>query len=48
MDMILAAETDEDVVGIVISRGSRAEAEPRFSWYVWGPGPDQDVEVRAA
>ena len=27
--------TDEEPIGIVISRGSRAESAPRFSAYVW-------------
>ena len=27
--------TDEEPMGIVISRGSRAESPPRFSAYVW-------------
>ncbi|MEX2182141.1 MAG: hypothetical protein WD771_08875 [Gemmatimonadaceae bacterium] len=31
----------DEPVGIVISRGSRDEAIPRFSAYVWGPVPDE-------
>ncbi|MBM4194008.1 MAG: hypothetical protein FJ202_06455 [Gemmatimonadetes bacterium] len=27
-------------MGIVISRGDRAEPMPRFAAYVWGPVPD--------
>jgi hypothetical protein len=27
-------------MGIIISRGSREEAPPRFAAYVWGPAPD--------
>ena len=27
---------DEEPMGIVISRGSRAESTPRFAAYVWG------------
>ena len=27
--------TDEEPMGIVISRGSRAESPPRFEAYVW-------------
>jgi hypothetical protein len=34
-------DEQEEPMGIVISRGSRAEAEPRFSAYVWGPAPEQ-------
>jgi hypothetical protein len=40
---------DEEPVGIVISRGSREEAEPRFVAYVWGPAPSKvDGATRAA
>lgn len=34
-------------IGIVISRGSRAEQEPRFFAYVWGPAPETDTEAPA-
>jgi hypothetical protein len=34
-------ELEQEPVGIVISRGSRDEATPRFSAYVWGPVPDE-------
>jgi hypothetical protein len=34
-------DAQDEPMGIVISRGSRAEAEPRFSAYVWGPVPEQ-------
>ena len=30
------AAVEEEPMGIVISRGSRAEGTPRFSAYVWG------------
>jgi len=36
----------EEPVGIVISRGSREEAAPKFWAYVWGPVPE-DVEIPA-
>jgi hypothetical protein len=41
---------DEEPVGIVISRGSRAEPAPRFIAYIWGPAPepDDEPETRAA
>jgi hypothetical protein len=42
---------DEEPMGIVISRGSRAEATPRFSAYVWsqaGDAPPILKEPRAA
>ena len=45
VDIAMQAELEQEVVGIVISRGSRDEATPRFSAYVWGPVPD---EVEAA
>jgi hypothetical protein len=45
VDVVLQADDEQDVVGIVISRGSRDEATPRFSAYVWGPVPE---EVEAA
>jgi hypothetical protein len=31
-------------VGIVISRGRDTEAPPRFSAYVWAPGPEDELE----
>jgi len=31
---------EEEPVGIVISRGSRAEQTPRLIAYVWGPAPE--------
>ncbi len=47
MDRIMSQATLEDEpVGIIISGGSRAEATPRFSAYVWGPVPDEpEAEV---
>lgn len=30
---------EQEPLGIIISRGSRTEAPPRFSAYVWGPVP---------
>jgi len=49
LDSAVAAGHDE-AIGIVISRGSRAEAEPRFSAYVWAPAPEPepDSTTRAA
>jgi hypothetical protein len=32
--------TSDEPVGIVISRGSRAEPTPVFVSYVWGPVPE--------
>lgn len=46
VDIAMQAELEQEVVGIVISRGSRDEATPRFSAYVWGPVPE-DAEPAA-
>lgn len=35
MTDIRERRTDEEPMGIVISRGSRAESIPRFTAYVW-------------
>ncbi len=46
MERIVKGKVDEEPIGIVISSGSRAEAEPRFAAYVWGPVPDEpEVEL---
>ena len=34
---------EQEPVGIVISRGSRAEETPRFTAYVWGPVPEPEL-----
>lgn len=42
---------EEEPVGIVISRGSRAETPPRVWAYVWGQVPEPDVpptDIKAA
>ena len=36
---------EQEPMGIVISRGSRAESAPRFWAYVWGPAPEPDIET---
>jgi hypothetical protein len=43
------AQADEPV-GIVISGGQTPETTPRFSAYMWAPGPEDEVleEVQAA
>ena len=46
-------DLEQEPIGIVISRGSRAEAAPRFWAYVWGqaedvPPPTGTKEVKAA
>ena len=44
------SSSEQEPVGIVISRGSRAEPAPHFSAYVWGPAPEPDdqPETQAA
>lgn len=37
----------EEPVGIVISRGREPETTPRFSAYVWAPGPEDELEREA-
>lgn len=50
VDIAMQSELEQEVVGIVISRGSREEATPRFSAYVWGPVPEdsEPATVEAA
>ena len=42
MAKIRAEETEQEPMGIVISRGSRAEPAPRLVAYVWGPAPEAE------
>ena len=37
-------DAETEPVGIVISRGSRSEAAPKFLAYVWGPAPEAAIE----
>jgi hypothetical protein len=37
----------DEPVGIVISRGHEPETTPRFSAYVWAPGPEDELEKEA-
>lgn len=41
VEIAMPIELEQEPVGIIISRGSRDEATPRFSAYVWGPVPDE-------
>lgn len=41
VDIAMQVELEQEPVGIVISRGSRDEAAPRFTAYVWGPVPEE-------
>ena len=36
--------SDQEPIGIVISRGTRAETTPVFRAYVWGPAPEIGTE----
>ena len=38
----------QEPIGIVISRGSREEASPKFWAYVWAPAPELEREPKAA
>ena len=40
MAKVRPAEIEQEPVGIVISRGSRAEQTPKLLAYVWGPAPE--------
>ena len=50
MTEIRERRTDDEPMGIVISRGSRAESPPRFAAYVWSQVGDTTPtsEPRAA
>lgn len=37
----------DEPVGIVISRGREPETIPRFSAYMWAPGPEDELEKEA-
>ena len=39
------APIDPEPMGIVISRGSRAEQAPTVIAYVWGPAPEPSADV---
>lgn len=38
----------QEPMGIVISRGTRAEAAPKFLAFVWAPAPDDIANVSDA
>ncbi len=35
----------DEPAGIVISRGHDPETIPRFSAYMWAPGPEDEIEA---
>lgn len=37
----------QEPIGIIISRGDRAEERPIISEYIWAPAPEPIVEVKA-
>jgi hypothetical protein len=41
----VVALSDQEPVGIVISRGSRNEHVPKVAAYEWGPPPEVSKEV---
>lgn len=44
MEQIRQAEiAEQEPLGIIISRGSRAEETPRLSAYIWGPVPGLEL-----
>jgi hypothetical protein len=45
------AVTEQEPMGIVISRGSRLEHAPTFSAYIWAPDPEEkenEIEPKVA
>jgi hypothetical protein len=45
MDQLRRAEIiEQEPLGIIISRGPRAEETPRLSAYIWGPVPVPEPE----
>lgn len=46
----ISSVSEQEPMGIVISRGSRQEATPMFFAYVWAPAPEDtdSLEVQAA
>ncbi|MEO6591885.1 MAG: hypothetical protein ABIO52_06175 [Gemmatimonadaceae bacterium] len=44
MKKIRVVTESEEPIGIIISRGDRAEQRPIISAYIWGPAPEPDAE----
>jgi hypothetical protein len=40
-------QSEQEPVGIIISRGSRAEPVPAFWAYIWGPAPESALAENA-
>ena len=47
MDEPSIQKSENEPVGIVISRGVDPETTPRFSAYVWALSPDDELEIDA-
>jgi len=41
MNTAMQVELEQEPIGIIISNGSRAEAAPRFSAFMWSPVPEE-------
>jgi hypothetical protein len=48
MDRIAQPQLADEPIGIVISSGTRSEAQPRFWAYEWWPGPEETPETVVA
>ena len=47
MKKVREVTESQEPIGIVISRGDRAEQRPIFSAYIWGPAPEPVAEATA-
>jgi hypothetical protein len=45
MKKIPVVTESQEPIGIIISRGDRAEQRPIFSAYIWGPAPEPVAEA---
>ena len=41
------SDPSRDPIGIVIADGGRGDRAPRFSAFVWGPVPDEEMDDEA-
>ncbi|MHB1095092.1 MAG: hypothetical protein ACYC3F_02885 [Gemmatimonadaceae bacterium] len=49
MDQLRKAEIiEQEPLGIIISRGPRAEETPRLWAYIWGPVPEPEEQPKPA
>ncbi len=47
MKKIREVTESEEPIGIIISRGDRAEQRPIFSAYIWAPAPETELDKSA-